>query len=92
MIKDIKNISLVVCALVLYTFIGGVSYAAFDSVHPSRCHVKEEKSLRPEAHCHSNDGVAFGVLWPVMMPLWGAIEAGIRVSHFGMDAFQEITQ
>jgi hypothetical protein len=95
MIKTIKIISLVLCGLMIYAFIGGVTFGAFSARYPGgRCHAEDERPAWPEAHCHSinKDALDMAVFWPASVPIWGLMEGATRIGRFGNDIFKEATQ
>lgn len=75
MIKTVKLITQIVVGLMIYSFIGGMTYNVHERFYPG---------LTPVDSGPPFPGSEFmGLLWPVTIPVWGALELASAVGDLG---------
>lgn len=84
MIKTVKLITWIVVGLTIYSFVGGLVYGAHEHFYPGLM----EPSSSGKPPFPTSEFVA--LLWPIGVPLWGAIELGSAVGGFANSALIEI--
>ena len=83
MIKTVKVITWIIVGLTIYSFIGGVAYNVHERFYPGL--------TANEAGGVPFPGSEFmGLLWPVSVPIWGAIELGAKVAGLADSAVDDL--
>ena len=84
MIKTVKMITWIIVGLTMYSFIGGIVYNVHERVYPGMTYTENP------------DDVAFpgsqfmGLLWPISVPVWAAVEFGSVVAGMSSSAVDEL--
>lgn len=84
MIKTVKMITWIIVGLTMYSFVGGVVYNLHERVYPGMTYTENP------------DDVAFpgsqfmGLLWPISVPVWGAVELGGVVAELADSTMDEL--
>lgn len=73
MIKLVKKISYIMCGLLIYSFIGGLTYSMHEHFYPGN----DVRWVDGDGRTIANhDGSMYvSVLWPASIPIWGGFEA-----------------
>lgn len=70
MIKFVKKLSYVICGLLIYSFIGGLTYSVHEHFYPGN----DIRWANPHK-ARGNASTGIGVIWPISLPAWGGVEA-----------------
>ncbi len=72
MIKFVKRLSYVMCGLLIYSFIGGLTYSVHEHFYVGGDVVIWSERGKPRQI--GNGSVYVGIGWPVGLPIWGGVE------------------
>lgn len=84
MIKTVKMIMWIIVGLTMYSFVGGIVYNLHERVYPGMSTTGNPDDI-------PFPGSQFmGVLWPVSVPIWGAVKLGSVVGGLGDATMDEM--
>lgn len=86
MIKTIKQISLIMCGLLIYSFIGGLTYSVHEHFYPG-----SDVLMKISDSPKRNGSKYVAVGWPAGLPIWGGIKVVKILINLGMSTGEELT-